>query len=467
MKEQTPSALVENERFFSVLFGVSLGEYSHEYEELFELFAMNRKLLSSSKGQASKLSRQKFFSKWKKLVGRDAESLEQAIFLRAFLVEKLDWDEIAFLAQTSVSRVRSQARRFLYEWLESSENVDVQVSKRECAMLDIHLLEFLRGDAWEDPLGVYSKVHLKRHAQSCSRCKELCQKAEQLCASIQEESVRLQQKIVAKDFVVASSSPQEASSNVEETSIPLSWTRVSLQGLSFALLVGFVILLAPNHERIKDGFIDLTQSIVQPLDQAEKVGLVENEAPVQEAPVQSADVEASVSQAEPEPVEVEPEDRVEQVSEVAKDDSFVLPSEPLVLMSSASPLPKNAASEKPTALAESKAAKTSAATTQNKVETTRVFFRWGARAEDPDRVALKVLEMMNKISVTNVSEFSLGADYKGGKYFHFTVPTGDYKGLLSEIRSLPLTDFTYSQSRGSRDVPIDQSRVVLWIGPSR
>lgn len=487
----TDKRLVENERFFSTLLGLPIGEYSHSHEELHELFLMSKKILSSERSLENGVDRRNFYSRWKKMVGRDADVLEKAVFLRAFLVEKMEWTEIAILAQCSVSRVRSMARSFLFELIESGHDESLASVERGCAMLDIHLLEYLRGDGWNDPLSLYGKSDLLKHSQSCARCRAVVEGAQSTFSELQEESASFRQKIVATDFSPAASVARQKDSFKEEPqseselSTPWSWAQVSAQGVVFAVLVGAVLLIAPKHEELKRGILQLSQSPLSLLPQKPELGTenvtgnsAEDLAKIESQAAAKETENLEEGEAESAQVEALEVDQGEQELAIsAEEPEFVPPMEALVLLSSADPLAENSsetvdseleANEAVSDLASAVTQKSASSQKQTEqLETTKVFFRWGARAEDPDRVALKVLEMMNEISVTNVSEFSLGADYKGGKYFHFTVTTDDYKGLLSKIRSLPLTDFTYSQSKGSRDVPIDRSRVVLWIGPSR
>jgi hypothetical protein len=98
---------------------------------------------------------------------------------------------------------------------------------------------------------------------------------------------------------------------------------------------------------------------------------------------------------------------------------------------------------------------------------TKSFFRWGVRAQDPDRIAESVLKLLTDVKAQNAGELAFGALYRGGRYFHFTVSKSDYVKLLSDMKLLALTDFSYTSAEGDRWTPADQARVVLWIGPSQ
>jgi hypothetical protein len=100
------------------------------------------------------------------------------------------------------------------------------------------------------------------------------------------------------------------------------------------------------------------------------------------------------------------------------------------------------------------------------VGTSKIFFRWGARAQDPDRVTQKVLAWLKDLGAINAGELEFGAIYRGGRYFHFMIPKTAYTSLLGNIKTLPLTDFTDSAADSERVIQGDQSRIVFWIGPT-
>jgi hypothetical protein len=96
---------------------------------------------------------------------------------------------------------------------------------------------------------------------------------------------------------------------------------------------------------------------------------------------------------------------------------------------------------------------------------TRVFYRWGAFSSALAGDSSRVMQILNKYGAKKSGELDLGASYRGGRYFHFSVPKAKYSELLREIQALNLVDFTNSRAVSERLTPADERRVVFLVRP--
>ena len=99
--------------------------------------------------------------------------------------------------------------------------------------------------------------------------------------------------------------------------------------------------------------------------------------------------------------------------------------------------------------------------------TTKAFYRWQAKAEDPQALSVQILDILTSLKVKNLGRLRMGAAYKGGRSFHISIDKSEYSLFLKQVKVLPFLTFSVAESKGSTSVPVERSRIVLWIGPNR
>jgi hypothetical protein len=201
-----------------------------------------------------------------------------------------------------------------------------------------------------------------------------------------------------------------------------------------------------------EGFDEAGQPIVESLNMSEAL---DQAFPLDR---RSSRLEIDVEKAIPLP-------QAKRPAEVAKADTAppaVVPVAPVAPTAPVLPSPV-ASSSQQSEVSESRTVETSPPTPG---VSNRAFFRWGARAQDPDLLASRVQRLLDSYRAVRAGELEWGANYRGGRYFHFTLSQGDYARFQEEIRDMEFTAFTAEQVKSDRDEKPGSSRVVFWIGPS-
>ncbi len=290
-------------------------------------------------------------------------------------------------------------------------------------------------------MGIYSPLNFDHHLGTCARCREIFEKSQKF--RIELLATKKEQLPPQLDWEEILQSSEELTSE-EGSRFPLLVRVATTAGVGFLMFLG--VSSAPDlREYFRRDDSPKEAPSVSP-GSAQKG---ENQAPTAvEQALQEPQEEAPLIVARTEvPAPPPPAPVPTRVTEKP------VPAPPI-------PVPNVTPAPKPTVVSQNPAP-----VAVPSASTTKVFFRWGARAADPDRMSEKVLAWLQEISAQNAGELGFGAIYRGGRYFHFTIPKGEYDELLSKIKSLPLTDFTYSAADGDRQIPSDRSRIVFWIGP--
>jgi hypothetical protein len=95
------------------------------------------------------------------------------------------------------------------------------------------------------------------------------------------------------------------------------------------------------------------------------------------------------------------------------------------------------------------------------------FYRWGARSDDPDLISASLIKIITRYNALKAGELELGAEYRGGRYFHFTIDQGKYEALVSEIRDVHLEGFSATRTESDRKDEQGRIRIVFWVGPTK
>ncbi|MEO5668398.1 MAG: hypothetical protein ABIR96_10085 [Bdellovibrionota bacterium] len=477
---------------FLNLIGYTNGEFP---DDLGELFSRAQQSFRSKKFERSETRLRWLLNRWVRMLKLDPSEWRNDILLRGLFVENLGWQNIAYLLRLSEARVRFLALDALLEQVSPEDLLDRPT--RDCARNDLYLLDVVTRQAWTDRLGIYPMSSFEKHLGECDRCHRVFERTEKFRFSLLE--ARMQKLPTPLDW---EENPviEEIPSGFGIRRIPLPMRVVGSLGLGIVVFIGVIStpylgkLISSSTSRVP------IEVATAPHAAAPKTF---SEPPNFAAPPPGP-VKGVPPSPKPVPVVVAADTSVlKQALEEKEEKSeslLLIPQKILSFMeekraqlTTAKP-PVPVAVAKPELKVEPKIETTPATiSTPKPVEilvpvenkpakpvvvakvpvpdevaspTTKIFFRWGARAQDPDRMSQKVLAWLKELGAVNAGELEFGALYRGGRYFHFTIPKASYEGLLSNIRTLPLTDFTGSAAESDRTIPGDQSRIVFWLGPT-
>ncbi len=481
-REKPTVNLAEVFRKFFALLGMNPAELRGEDEGLVDLIEVARKRFAHSSKSENEVLKW-LFKRWQKYFSDEASWKEGEVILRAIFVEGLGWSEIAYFTGMHVAQLRALSLRALARILEFS-NLENRES-RDCARNDIYLIDVLSHQKWKDPLDLNSEKNFFEHEKVCSRCSSLYQKSKSWITLIQDDKLQS----------VSFGSLQELAEARDHVGSTYELLIKSVFGFAIVLAVILAIPHVPKMADIGNMLSNIGSStskntlskqnteaslespqkdlsfeeVPEVLTKADLVLEKKFETPNTMPVVKGLATKAESGKAETAKVE-KPKIEVAKVAPVEQTPKVVtkveLPSkkEPLEV-SKASKVVLAPDAKKPP-VSDSKVSSDSTETAENPPIGNNLFFRWGARAEDPERLRQKILDVLTEYEVSNISELAMGSLYRGGQYFHFTVKKKDYPALVEKIRALSFTEFTVSPSKGSKEISDSLSRIVFWVGPS-
>lgn len=424
MLEQAPSSSSKVPLIFLNLIGYSEAEGQ---DDLTELFGRAQHAFRSRKLSRTEFKLRWLLNRWVRMLRLDATEWRSTILLRGLFVESLGWGQLAHLLKLSEARIRSLSLDALLE--EVSPEDFLSRPTRGCARNDLYLLDVLTRQAWSDRMGIYPQSHFERHLAECDRCFRVFEKTQRYQLDLRNSRL----------MKIPTQLEWKGQTELEASPPPMWMSRFGLPmkavgTLAVAVLIFLGVVSTPYLGRYLK--VSKESAKVATLDEKPDIADIEEAMPLESVPMEPAPRLPELAAQLPPPA--------------------ATPEAPRVAVK---PLPLKPA-PKPVEVAVKKTAANGAIGTSN------IFFRWGARAEDPDRVTQKVLGLLSELNAKNAGELEFGALYRGGRYFHFMVSKAEYANLLSNIKTLPLTDFTDSAADSDRVIPGDQSRIVFWIGPS-
>jgi hypothetical protein len=74
-----------------------------------------------------------------------------------------------------------------------------------------------------------------------------------------------------------------------------------------------------------------------------------------------------------------------------------------------------------------------------------------------------LLGILQRYNAEKAGELDLGAEYRGGRYFHFSVKKEDFPKLLEELRTTDLENFTNVKARSDRQSKEGYTRIVFLL----
>jgi hypothetical protein len=377
--------------------------------------------------------------------GQEENAFLEQVFLFS-LVQK-DWslEKVAFWTQIPVEALKKRTFNSLLKFSQLKPVEKIYLD-RDCIKNDLYRLDFVLQLKWKDPLNLYSVEHHVKHANRCVRCMKV--------NSAIETSLRdLKNKPKLK--------PSEEFSEVLEREMNSSFKFVSMDGLTLwpwylktpvqMAVMSLVLFGLMSIPYVGDFFPHFRRthlsSWVESLRQLQG-DLYTRWESIRNYELISSSEKPPEKAAEVSKVEIQPEKVTEIV--VAKTEAKIVPEKTVVAPKPTSqPQVERKAEAVPTA-----------------VSPARVFFRWGAFSRDLKLQTTTVLEILAKYGAVKSGDLALGAQYKGGSYFHFAVKEENFDALVEEIKKIGLIDFTQSSAKSDRATEVGFKRVVFLMVPN-
>ncbi|NCN27869.1 hypothetical protein GW915_09865 [bacterium] len=95
------------------------------------------------------------------------------------------------------------------------------------------------------------------------------------------------------------------------------------------------------------------------------------------------------------------------------------------------------------------------------------FYRWGAYSADLSADTQYLKTLLKDLQAIQAGELELGAEYKGGSYFHFEVPSEKFDSLNEKVSRISLENFTSNRARSTRASTKGYVRVVFLVLPKK
>jgi hypothetical protein len=354
-----------------------------------------------------------------------------------------------------------------FEAMLDFQKVDFNQRKyldRDCVRNDLYRLNKIYNYEWKDPLKLYTKESHKLHAEKCPRCQKVN-------SAIQESILKLESIQIRKMPQVFSElldSEMKSSFKVVSLDSLALWPwylktpiQMALVGLVLFSLINLPYLgdMYPGFEKTQKKASEVANSTLQKFEGLWEKGI----SAFDSARTAVYEKWIAARQVEKIPVESPPTD-VEKVASV-EPPPLVTP-EPMVLESPPTPVPPVT---KPVIVAQPQKApvKVTPQPTDEEVQSAKIFFRWGAFSRDLPLQTSQMLELLQKYGAFKAGDLELGAGYKGGSYFHFTVKEENLQQLIADIKKIGLVDFTQSSAKSDRLTDKGYKRVVFLLAPSR
>lgn len=397
-------------------------------EDFFEIAERVRSTKAAAGRHGDLLRTQVFVREWlRRSKNRsDRATLEDRLYLTAYL--RLGWplDDLVFIIGNISPHM---FRHRLFEALKRESGLSLAGQRflgRECARQDLFLVDEVLGLSWRDPLNFLSAEKFRDHRSHCERCRQLFESVGLAVRSVRSRPASLPPTDFLEELGRLGLFSQDWKPNLWIRGWPW-YLRVPLQ-LSAAALVVFGVLAVPYYG---DLFPEWRRS------------LHSHPESMKPSPV------AVVAQASP------------TVAAAPAIPLVYAPTpEPTVMPSAIAATPVVVAATIPAPKAVVKAdAKGEVSWNERK------FYQWGAFTSKLDADVQTLLALLTRYSAERSGELELGAPNRGGRYFHFSIPTSDYAKFREEVAALGLLEFTEETASSWRRTPVDRRRIVFLLKP--
>ncbi len=448
------------------------------YEDYLEIYSSISPELAKLDGDSDVPGEiyRRFIREWFRRMKISQSEWTNTLLPRALFSLEWNYSKIGEILGISPSRVLLLGFRSLEERLGPFGR---HLSK-DCARNDLFLVDRLLKRSWSDPLKIYRPEEFESHLKKCGRCADIYKSSEQFVEEIKQE--RLRSVPPELEILLRSESPG-VGRGVFSWYHRLTWfNKIAFQSGGTALIVSLV-LLVPYYQRIDIGrlFRSSTKTL---LTIGETQELPDTDEPIVVDPVDSATSDPDMQTEVAELPEVESsvsgnpksatETKAVEVAKIPTESQKAKPAPEIKTPSKVAVETKVATGAGAGEVQVAKNSNQSAASSDppaevkeaNATAPRKYFYRWGARTNDPEIVATSVKRILEKYRVKRAGELDLGAAYKGGRYFHFTVSQSEYESLISEIRGVHFEDFTSTRTDSDRATMAGLVRIVFWVGPT-
>ncbi len=377
--------------------------------------------------------------------------------------------------------------------LNKTNSVPLSLS-RDCLRSDLFVIEHLLGETWNDAFQVFGPKQLSSHLKACPRCSKQLGEL--------KEAVGIFKNVNIEEI------PRYLEHSLTQMKLPQTrtqaWTfEYRLLGFFPKLVIQFSIFAFALFTLLNVPFVGEIKRISALPQMQELPQRVENwwkhQQPwisqkwtalneIFEESKNDIRPETDVALQNPPAPETLGLTESESPTEVASAPSMApvtsvknpvkATTTPPLQNSPAPVLAKNAAEPVPAANASAATPSTSAATAPTVVKTTpnanapvvaneKIFLRWGAFTNELDEFTPKILEVLSRYSAEMAGDLTLGAEYRGGRYFHFRIPTEHRELLKKEIAALKMKNFYVDSAKSNRNEIPGKIRIVFLVRPHK
>ncbi len=476
-------------------------------EDYVEIYSSLREELSKTENQNDSLSQRRiyhrFLKDWHRRMKIPGSEWSKLLVPRALFSLGWNYEKSATALGLSDSKVRFWALRAIQDKVG---NFPAHLDKG-CARNDLYMVDVLMGQQWGDSLKIYRPQDFQEHLKLCSRCSGIFKSAKEAVLFWKNAAIRT---VPAEVEMILKSQPTTYGRGMSAFYHRLGWfNKLGLQIFASAAVLA-AVLLVPFYQKIdvgsffrKSGPMTLAQNNTEHLPESDEPVSTEYAAKKSGDPLEGmiAANDAGNDEVNSEAADTSTEFKAPLIPEspttplVAENKKPTLPlltvpevKAPLVVpaptvvpvpvvvakipVTPTKPKPPEvavASKPEPTLLPpnpldlEKPARGSEAVALSGK----HYFYRWGARSDDPDVVSPTIKKILEKYKAMKAGELDLGAEYRGGRYFHFNVTQADYEAVVSEVREVQLVDFSATRTLSDRKDENGKIRIVFWVGPTK
>lgn len=363
----------------------------------------------------------------------------------------------------SASKLRFRALRAL-RYSGNAPALRSPAVSRDCHRAELVIIDRVLSTAWKDPMGFFGPEALDRHLQNCARCSALA-------ASVDGRIEELR-AVTYPSFEPAFAELRQAYAEVGGlggwfSTLPLG-ARLPIMGGVSAVVVFTVIAIPylgdffPVIGRWADDIGESTSTFAKETaerfksaPEAPVVAKAEPELISSASTVVVSSAVAEVAAAKPMPVATPA--AVSKPAVVA----VVTPPPPAPVPPPAPPKPVKVA-----VVAEEPKAKVPEGTPKAD-PSLKSFYQWTGEALDIETAVTALQKLLTETQAERAGDLTLGARYRGGRYFHFTIPEDSYETFRLEVEALGISNLAIARARGIKDRPVGRARIVFLVKEKR
>ncbi len=400
------------------------------------------------------------FSLFLKTLGQKRRAVTEKIYLLALF--KLNWplEKLSSLTHEYTSKIKFLVTQSL------KDRVSVELSSKklsqDCCRADLFLVDYLFDRSWKLPFKEnFSLLTLKNHLKSCDRCQAVVGAAEGIKSQLIYQDIKTFEyqypftKRISKNKVVKSFEFYQ--------NFSLHWKGLIQVLLSIVLV--FSIATIPFVGK----FLIKQQQGAQSENEAKKGAVEKLDATWVDLALERDLIsppwlvsEQHDSPQSPPLAKFLNNYKAEEIALSQKNETVAVEPPKVEAPQAAKILSnKNVVEEvvKTDIKTRSEIEEENAAESDNQW----IFYRWGAYAEELDVIVPKILSVLEINQAEKAGELDFGAEYRGGRYFHFSIKKELMRKVIDELKTLKLEGFTKVEAKSDRKNKEGHSRIVFLL----